>query len=167
MLDRCIDDGIRFDYCIGVSAGSANVAAFLAGQKGRNLRFYADYSARPAFMGLGALRASGSFLAVGYVYGTLSQDDGEDPLDVAAGCEAGVPCELLRRGRAFRRRPGGDQGVVVGARRVQAVPLARTRVLRRRAQRPDTAEACAGRRLRARCSRADAAEGVSQKGSSG
>ena len=41
VLDRCIDDGIRFDYCIGVSAGSANVAAFLAGQKGRNLRFYA------------------------------------------------------------------------------------------------------------------------------
>ena len=90
VLDRCIDDGIRFDYCIGVSAGSANVAAFLAGQKGRNLRFYADYSARPAFMGLGALRASGSFLDVEYVYGTLS---------------------------------------VVGARRVQAVPLARTRVL--------------------------------------
>ena len=82
VLDRCIDDGIRFDYCIGVSAGSANVAAFLAGQKGRNLRFYADYSARPAFMGLGALRASGS-------------EDGEDPLDVAAVREAGVPCELV------------------------------------------------------------------------
>ncbi|MBQ9954411.1 MAG: patatin-like phospholipase family protein [Eggerthellaceae bacterium] len=95
VLDRCIDDGIRFDYCIGVSAGSANVAAFLAGQKGRNLRFYADYSARPAFMGLGALRASGSFLDVEYVYGTLSQEDGEDPLDVAAVREAGVPCELV------------------------------------------------------------------------
>ena len=33
VLDRCIDDGIRFDYCIGVSAGSANVAAFLGLQR--------------------------------------------------------------------------------------------------------------------------------------
>lgn len=35
VFDYCLDTGIQFDYCIGVSAGSANVASYLAGQKGR------------------------------------------------------------------------------------------------------------------------------------
>ena len=26
VFDRCIDDGVKFDYCIGVSAGAANIA---------------------------------------------------------------------------------------------------------------------------------------------
>lgn len=44
VLDRCLDDGIHFDIGIGVSAGSANVASYLAGQKGRNYHFYVEYS---------------------------------------------------------------------------------------------------------------------------
>ena len=39
VLDRCLEEGITFDYLIGVSAGAANEASFLAGQKGRDLRF--------------------------------------------------------------------------------------------------------------------------------
>ena len=38
ILDAFIDEDITFDYAIGVSAGSANVASFLAGQRERNLR---------------------------------------------------------------------------------------------------------------------------------
>ena len=38
------DDGIHFDVGIGVSAGSANVASYLDGQKGRNYHFYVEYS---------------------------------------------------------------------------------------------------------------------------
>ena len=33
ILDRFLDEHITFDYCIGVSAGSANVASYLAGQR--------------------------------------------------------------------------------------------------------------------------------------
>lgn len=84
VLDRCMDDGIDFDCCIGVSAGSANVAAYLSQQRGRNLRFYADYSARSEYLGFAAWRNSGSFLDVEYVYGALSQKGGEDPLDMNA-----------------------------------------------------------------------------------
>ena len=40
ILDRFLDDKITFDYCIGVSAGAANTLSYLAGQRGRNLRFY-------------------------------------------------------------------------------------------------------------------------------
>ena len=47
ILDRFLDEHITFDYCIGVSAGSANVASYLAGQRGRNLRFYVDHLHEP------------------------------------------------------------------------------------------------------------------------
>ena len=53
-----------FDYVIGISAGSANLASFLAGQRGRNLRFFRDYSQWKAYMGLGNFlhgRASWTF----------------------------------------------------------------------------------------------------------
>lgn len=34
VFDYCIDAGIRYDLGIGVSAGSANIASYLAGQRG-------------------------------------------------------------------------------------------------------------------------------------
>lgn len=37
--DRCLEEGIRFDSGIGVSAGSANVASYLAGQKAAIISF--------------------------------------------------------------------------------------------------------------------------------
>ena len=52
ILDRFLDEHITFDYCIGVSAGSANVASYLAGQRGRNLRFYVDHLHEPGYMGV-------------------------------------------------------------------------------------------------------------------
>lgn len=39
ILDAFLDEGISFDYCIGVSGGAGNLVTYLAGQKGRNLRF--------------------------------------------------------------------------------------------------------------------------------
>ena len=42
--------GVRFDAGVGVSAGSANIASYLAGQKGRNYQFYAEYSSRKEYM---------------------------------------------------------------------------------------------------------------------
>lgn len=84
VLDGCLDRGIRFDYCIGVSAGAANMCSFVAGQRGRNLPFYRDYSQRSEYLGLAALRHSHSLLDLDYIYGTLSNEGGENPLDYAA-----------------------------------------------------------------------------------
>ncbi|MBR5620405.1 MAG: patatin family protein [Clostridia bacterium] len=80
VFDRCLADGLRFDCCIGVSAGSANVAAFLGGQKGRNYRFFAEYAQRPEYMGWRNVVQKGAFIDLNYVYATLSNADGEDPL---------------------------------------------------------------------------------------
>lgn len=84
VLDRCSDDHIRFDYCCGVSAGGANMCAFLSGQRGRNYRYYHDYSFRKEYMSFENLRRKGAYLDLHYIYATLSDSDGEDPLDFAA-----------------------------------------------------------------------------------
>lgn len=81
VFDWCLDNHIRFDLCIGVSAGSANVTAYVAKQRGRNYRFYAEYSFRKEYMGIGRFLRKRSFIDLDYVYGTLSNSGGEAPLD--------------------------------------------------------------------------------------
>lgn len=81
VLDGCLDRGIRFDYAIGVSAGSANLVSYLAGHRGRNYRFYAEYGFRKEYCSLGNFLRKRSYIDLDYVYGTLSNSDGEDPVD--------------------------------------------------------------------------------------
>ena len=81
ILDTCMKQEISFDYCIGISAGSANMASYFAKQCGRNYRFYHKYSFRKEYMGVGNWLHSGSYINLPYIYGTLSNHDGEDPLD--------------------------------------------------------------------------------------
>ena len=61
ILDYCLEKQITFDYFAGVSAGAANIVSFLARQKGRNYRFYTEYSFRGRYMGLPAFLHSGSY----------------------------------------------------------------------------------------------------------
>ena len=84
VLDYCMDQGIHFDLGIGVSAGSANLASYGAGQRGRNYQFYTEYAFRKQYMSLGNFVERKSYVDLDYVYGTLSCADGENPLDYAA-----------------------------------------------------------------------------------
>ena len=84
VLDYCMDHGITFDLGIGVSAGSANISSFIAGQRGRNYPFYTDYPHRKEYMGLHELVHDRAYLNLDYVYGTLSNSGGENPLDYPA-----------------------------------------------------------------------------------
>lgn len=81
VFDKLLENEISFDYMMGVSAGAANIASFLGKQKGRNLLFYTEYALRPEYMGFKNLLKNGSYLNLSYVYGTLSNSDGENPLD--------------------------------------------------------------------------------------
>lgn len=81
VFDYCLDHGISFDYGIGISAGSANLASYMGKQKGRNFMFYHDYSSRKEYMGIGEFLRHRSFINLDYVYGTLSNSDGENPLN--------------------------------------------------------------------------------------
>ena len=84
VLDRCLEEGLGFDLGVGVSAGSANLCSFAAGQHGRSYVFYTDYSFRKDYMSQANYRTKGCFLDVHYIYGVLSDSDGEYPLDYPA-----------------------------------------------------------------------------------
>lgn len=81
VFDYCLDKQIKFDYGIGISAGSANLASYMGGQKGRNFQFYYEYSSRKEYMGKKEFLLRHSFINLDYVYGTLSVSGGENPLD--------------------------------------------------------------------------------------
>lgn len=93
VLDCCMEEGVRFDCCIGVSAGAANMSSYVAGQHGRNKPFYQDYSFRKEYMSVGNLVRRHSYLDLEYVYGALSNAGGENPLDYPAMVEN--PAELV------------------------------------------------------------------------
>jgi len=84
ILDRMLDEGITFDYGIGVSAGSANLASFMAGQRERNLRFYTVHPKEPDYFGAKSFLTTGNLFNLKYIYADLSNSDGADPLDYPA-----------------------------------------------------------------------------------
>ena len=84
VLDYFIDNDITFDVCIGVSAGSANLASYLAKQRGRTFRFYAEYALRKEYMSFDNMFRTGSYFNLDYIYSYLSDSNGEDPLNFDA-----------------------------------------------------------------------------------
>ncbi|MGI6240180.1 MAG: patatin-like phospholipase family protein, partial [Christensenellales bacterium] len=93
VFDYCLDNGICFDYCIGVSAGSANISSYLSGQRGRNYTFYMEYAFRKRYMSARNFVRTGSYIDMDYIYGELSNSRGENPLDYEA---------LMRSRAAFK-----------------------------------------------------------------
>lgn len=84
IFDYCLDMGIHFDFCIGVSAGSANVTSYIAEQKKRNYPFYTEYPFRKEYMSIRNFLFKRSYIDMDYLYGTLSNSTGENPLDYPA-----------------------------------------------------------------------------------
>ena len=81
VFDYCLDHNISCDVFIGVSAGAANGVAFIAGQRGRNYKYYNDYSFRKEYMSKENFFRTGSYIGLDYIYRTLSDSDGEYPVD--------------------------------------------------------------------------------------
>lgn len=84
ILDAFLDEHITFDYCIGVSAGSGNLASYLAGQRGRNLRFFTEHTHSSNYFGIKSLVKTGNLFGLQYIYGELTRTGGKDPLDYPA-----------------------------------------------------------------------------------
>ncbi len=78
------NDVYPFTFGIGVSAGAADLATYIARQRGRVLRFYEIYPNRKEYMGLWPLLKHGTFLNLKYIYEDLSNPSMEDPFDTAA-----------------------------------------------------------------------------------
>ena len=79
VLDYFLEKNISFDYCLGVSSGSANMASFVARQKERNFRYYTEHILKSGFMGMSAFIRGNSFFNLDYIYTTLTNII--DPID--------------------------------------------------------------------------------------
>lgn len=84
VFDCLLDEGIEFDVGIGVSAGSANIASYIAKQRKRNYPFYTEYPFRKEYLSLQNLLFKHSLFDMDYIYSTLSNEGGENPLDYQA-----------------------------------------------------------------------------------
>lgn len=81
VFDYLLDNKIYLPYTIGISAGSANVAAYVSKQRGRNLKFYLDYTFEKDYMSMHNFLKTGSYIGLDYIYGTISNEDGKNPWD--------------------------------------------------------------------------------------
>lgn len=94
VFERCLDDGLMFDYCVGVSAGSANIVTYLAAQKGRLYSFYHDYAFRKEYMSFNNFIKTGEFIGLDYIYSTLTNAGGENPLNINAIKESDINFDI-------------------------------------------------------------------------
>lgn len=97
-FDRKIDVG----YCLGVSAGSANLISYVCGQRGRNLKFYSEFALRKEYMSAENFIKTGSYIGLDYIFSTLCNTDGEYPLDFEHFQKSGI----LYRAAATRASDG-------------------------------------------------------------
>ena len=81
VLDKFLEYGLEFPYCIGVSAGAGNLISYLGHQPGRNLRYYVKHNQDPRYFGVKAWLNEGSLFGIQYIYGETSKPDGVDPID--------------------------------------------------------------------------------------
>lgn len=76
VLDALMENGITFDYVIGVSAGAANAASFMAGQIGRNKRFYTEFVTDPEYFGVKSFLKTHDGFNLKYIYADLTNEGG-------------------------------------------------------------------------------------------
>ncbi|MDM5089414.1 patatin family protein [Aeromonas bestiarum] len=93
VLDAFLAQGRTvFDHCIGVSAGAVNLAAFLAGQRGRNHSVITDYSCRPEFISLARFVRGGHWLDLDWLWAITIR---ECRLDLARFAANPVPLTVV------------------------------------------------------------------------
>ncbi len=84
IVDYLLDNSIDIEYCLGVSAGSANLITYVAGQRGRLKSFYEDYSFEKQYMSIGNYFSKGMYIDLDYIYSDITNSYGKNPLDFEA-----------------------------------------------------------------------------------
>lgn len=82
VLDVFMDENIHFDGVIGVSAGAIHGCTFVAGQRGRNIRYYKKYCNDKRFMSFRNVILTGDIAGEKFCYHDLPER--LDPFDYEA-----------------------------------------------------------------------------------
>ena len=78
VFDYCLLNEVEFDYGIGVSAGAANIASFVAKLYKENYTFYQEYCFRTDYISLKNFLKTGNYVNLDTIY-SPSFYDGDDP----------------------------------------------------------------------------------------
>lgn len=89
VLDVFMENQIKFDGVIGVSAGAVHGCSFLSNQKGRSIRYYRNYCSDPRFMSIQSWIKTGDIVEVEFCYHRLPEK--LDVYDYAAFKENKTP----------------------------------------------------------------------------
>ncbi|MBQ6538995.1 MAG: patatin family protein [Bacilli bacterium] len=81
VLDYLIDNNIEIPYCIGISAGSGNMARYISKDNKASYIFYTKYAFTKEYMSWRNYFVTGNFVNLNYIYGTLSNEGADYPLD--------------------------------------------------------------------------------------
>ncbi|MGN0709264.1 MAG: patatin family protein [Anaerovoracaceae bacterium] len=68
VIDYLLDNDIRFDNVIGVSAGACHACSYVAGQRGRAYATSTDYLDDPRYCSIESLRKTGDMFGVDFLY---------------------------------------------------------------------------------------------------
>lgn len=62
LYDYFLDEGIKFDYYLGVSAGSMNLLSFIAEERGRNIKIYRNSAISADYLSFGNFLHNGAYM---------------------------------------------------------------------------------------------------------
>ncbi len=82
VMDALLEEEIMFPYCIGVSAGAADAASYISGQRERNLRIFLKYRNDRRYFGVGNLLREKSLFGIQFVFRDMNNE--VDPFDMEA-----------------------------------------------------------------------------------
>ena len=67
-LDCFQDNGLTFDYVIGVSAGACHATSYLSGQRGRSFQINVEYSQDKRYISLGNYLRTKSVFGMDFIF---------------------------------------------------------------------------------------------------
>ena len=84
LYDYFMDNGIEFDYYLGVSAGSMNLLSYIAGERGRNIKIYRSSAESSEYLSISNLIQTGAYMNYEKVGEDFYSEDGFDAFDFSA-----------------------------------------------------------------------------------
>ena len=127
VLDVLLENDIKVDGLIGVSAGAIHGCSFVSGQKGRSIRYNLKYSRDPRYMSMRSLIRTGDMFGIDFCYRELPET--LDPFDnetfESSSTEYYVTCTDVETGQpVYHRCPSLRGDRIDWVRASASMPLA-------------------------------------------
>ena len=127
VLDVLLENDIKADGLIGVSAGAIHGCSFVSGQEGRSIRYNLKYSRDPRYMSMRSLIRTGDMFGIDFCYRELPET--LDPFDnetfESSSTEYYVTCTDVETGQpVYHRCPSLRGDRIDWVRASASMPLA-------------------------------------------